>query len=182
VDIHVRETDAPGDDPYADLTPEVLPGPEVLPEDGAEVPRPPLSLHRLLDRAKPSLAEATSLAALVLEALAVMHDTAGAHGRLDRRSIRLTPSCTVRIDGRRTPKAVGGAARADRRADIRAAAAIVAEIDKATGRPNRRSACPPGWRRAPMPTASPVAASAKRPGASSWPWGGPSSVTPPGRA
>ena len=115
----------------------MLPGPEVLPEDGAEVPRAPLPLHRLLDRAKPSLAEATSLAALVLEALAVMHDTAGAHGRLDSRSIRLTPSCTVRIDGRRTPKAVGGAARADRRADIRAAAAIVAEIDKATGRPNR---------------------------------------------
>ncbi len=116
--------------------PEVLPGPEV-PEHEPETLRAPLSLHRLLDRAKPSLAEATSLAALVLEALAVMHDNTGAHGRLDSRSIRLTPACTVRIAGRPDRKDRNGTARDLRRADIEAAAAIVAEIDKATGRPNR---------------------------------------------
>jgi hypothetical protein len=123
--------------------PEVLPGPEV-PEQEPEVPEPepealpaPLSLYRLLDRAKPSLAEATSLAALVLEALAVMHDNTGGHGRLDSRSIRLTPACTVRIAGRSGGEDRNGTARDVRRADIEAAAAIVAEIDKATGRPNR---------------------------------------------
>ena len=117
--------------------PEVLPGPEVLPEDEPEVLRAPLSLERLLDRAKPSLAEAASLAALVLEALAVMHDTSGAHGRLDSRSIRLTPAGTVRIAGRPDREDHDGRARDIRRADIEAAAVIVAEIDKAAGRPNR---------------------------------------------
>ena len=117
--------------------PEVLPGPEVLPEDEPEVDRAPLSLQRLLDRAKPSLAEAVSLAALVLEALAVMHENSGAHGRLDSRSIRLTPACTVRIAGRSGREGRDGTARDLRRADIEAAAAIVAEIDKAAGRPNR---------------------------------------------
>ena len=134
MDIQVRET---GEDPYAELMPEVLPGPEVLPEQEPEVLRAPLPLHRLLDRAKPSLAEAASLAALVLEALAVMHDNTGAHGRIDSRSIRLTPAGTVRIAGRPGREDRDGTARDMRRADIEAVAAIVAEIDKATGRPNR---------------------------------------------
>lgn len=137
MDVHVRETEAPDDDPFAELMPEVLPGPEVLPEHEPEVLRAPLSLHRLLDRAKPSLAEAASLAALALEALADMHDDDGTHGRLDSRSIRLTPACTVRVAGRRSPKETDDADRDERRDDIQAAAAIVAEIDKATGRPNR---------------------------------------------
>jgi hypothetical protein len=137
VEIQVRDVDAPGEDPYAELMPEVLPGPEVLPEDEPAVDRAPLSLQRLLDRAKPSLAEAVSLAALVLEALAVMHENSGAHGRLDSRSIRLTPACTVRIAGRSGREGRDGTSRDLRRADIEAAAAIVAEIDKAAGRPNR---------------------------------------------
>ena len=135
MDIHVRESDAPGEeDPYRDLMPEVLPGPEVVPEHEFTAPT---SLHRLLDRAKPSLAEAASLAALVLEALAVMHDNTGSHGSLDSQSIRLTPAGTVRIAGRRSSDDADGTDRDKRRADIRAAAAIVAEIEKATGRPNR---------------------------------------------
>lgn len=138
MDVHVGETEAPGEDPFPELMPEVLPGPEVLPEYEPEVLRAPLSLHRLLDRAKPSLAEAASLAALVLEALAVMHDTVGAHGLLDSRSIQLTSAGTVRVPGRRLGrKDTDGADRDERRADIRAVAAIVAEIDKAAGRPDR---------------------------------------------
>ncbi len=136
--IHVRENDAPGEDPFPELMPEVLPGHEMLPEhEPEEELRAPLSLHRFLDRAKPSLAEAASLAALVLEALAVRHDNAGAHGRLDSRSIQLTGAGTVRIAGRRSPEDTDGTDRDKRRADIQVAAAIVAEIDKATGRPNR---------------------------------------------
>ena len=137
MNVHLGETESPADDPYADLMPEVLPGPEVLPEEEPEVLHAPLSLHRLLDRAKPSLGEAASLAALVLEALAVMHDNSGAHGRLDSRAIRLTPAGTVRIAGRPGREDRDGTARDLRRADIEAAAAIVAEIDKAAGRPNR---------------------------------------------
>lgn len=161
MDITVRETDPSGEDPYAELMLEVLPGPEVLPEHGPkmlpdhepqvlpeqepemrpeqepETLRAPLSLQRLLDRAKPSLAEAASLAALVLEALAVMHDNSGPHGRVDSRSIRLSPACTVRIAGRSGKQDRNRTPRDLRRADIEAAAAIVAEIDKATGRPNR---------------------------------------------
>lgn len=137
MDVHLRETEAPGEDSFPELMPEVLPGPEVLPEREPEVLRAPLSLHRLLDRAKPSLAEAASLAALVLEALADMHDAGHTHGRLDSRSIRLTPGCRVHVAGRRRTMTKAGPDRDERRSDIRAAAAIVAEIDKATGRPNR---------------------------------------------
>ncbi|MCA1845915.1 MAG: hypothetical protein LC792_22545, partial [Actinobacteria bacterium] len=137
VDVHIEETEAPGEDPFAELMPEVLPGPEVLPEREPEVLRAPLSLHRLLDRAKPSLVEAASLAALVLEALADMHDAGGTHGRLDSRSVRLTPACKVHVAGRRRTPTEAGTAHDERRADIQAAAAIVAELDKATGRPNR---------------------------------------------
>jgi len=134
---HIREAEAPGEDPFPELTPEILPGPEVLPEREPEVLRAPLSLHRLLDRAKPSMAEAASLAALVLEALAEMHDAGHTHGRLDSRSIRLTPGCKVHVAGRRRTTTEAGVDRDEQRADVRAAAAIVAEIDKATGRPNR---------------------------------------------
>ena len=138
VDVqHIRETEALGEDPFPELLPEVLPGPEVLPEREPEVIRAPLSLQRLLDRAKPSLAEAASLAALVLEALAEMHDAGHTHGRLDSRSIRLTAGCKVHVAGRRRTTTEAGADRDEERADVRAAAAIVAEIDKATGRPNR---------------------------------------------
>jgi hypothetical protein len=138
LDVHVRETEAPGEDPFPELSPEVLPGPEVVPEREPEVLRAPLPLHRLLDRAKPSLAEAASLAALVLEALADMHDADRCHGRLDSRSIRLTPEGTVRVAGRGPSTAeTGGLDQDEQRADIQAAAAIVAEIDKATGRPAR---------------------------------------------
>jgi hypothetical protein len=136
--VHVRETEAPGEDPFSELMPEVLPGPEVLPEHEPEVLRAPLSLHRLLDRAKPSMAEAASLAALVLAALADMHDAGETHGRLDSRSVRLSPDCRVDVAGRRrSPGESEGADRDERRADIHAAAAIVAEIDQAAGRPNR---------------------------------------------
>ena len=100
---HIREAEAPGEDPFPELTPEILPGPEVL--------RAPLSLHRLLDRAKPSMAEAASLAALVLEALAEMHDAGHTHGRLDSRSIRLTPGCKVHVAGRRRTTTEAGADR-----------------------------------------------------------------------
>jgi hypothetical protein len=118
--------------------PEVLPGPEVLPEREPEVLRVPLSLHRLLDRAKPSLAEAASLAALVLEALADMHDGGCTQDRLDSRSVRLTPGSQVRVAGKRASTAeAGGPDQDEQRADIRAAAIIVAEIDKAAGRPAR---------------------------------------------
>src|SRR4051794_40711535 len=134
---HISEAEAPGEDPFAELMLEVLPGPEVLPEREPEVLRAPLSLHRLLDRAKPSMAEAASLAAVVLQALAEMHDAGHTHGRLDSRSIRLTPGCKVHVAGRRRTTTEAGPDRDEQRADVRAAAVIVAEIDKATGRPNR---------------------------------------------
>ncbi len=137
MDVHVGATEAPDDDPFPELLPEVLPGPEVLPEHAPEVLRVPLSLHHLLDRAKPSMAEAASLAALVLAALADMHDAGDTHGGLDSRSVRLTPDCRVHVAGRRRSPGKTAADRDERRADIRAAAAIVAEIDKAAGRPNR---------------------------------------------
>ena len=60
-----------------------------------------LSLHRLLDRAKPSLAEAAALAAVLLEALATMHDAGCTHGDLDCRSVQIGPRGDVRLDGRK---------------------------------------------------------------------------------
>jgi len=96
-----------------------------------------VSLLRLLDRAKPSLAEAATLAALVLEALAAMHAAGQTHGDLDIRVVRVALDGTVRIAGRRS-EAPGSAGPHDaRRADVRAAAGIVAEIAKAAGRPAR---------------------------------------------
>ena len=137
MDVHVGEIEAPDDDPFPELMLEVLPGPEVLPEHEPEVLRAPLSLHHLLDRAKPSMAEAASLAALVLAALADMHDAGDTHGSLDSRAVRLTPDCRVHVAGRRRSEGKTGADPEGRRADISAAAAIVAEIDTAAGRPNR---------------------------------------------
>jgi hypothetical protein len=142
VDVEIRDIAAPEEDLFADLPPEVLPDPdpEVLYEPGPEVqpdrvPVPPLSLQRVLDRAKPSLAEAASLCAIVLEAIADMHDAGCTHGSLDSRSVRLTADCEVRLTDR--PHCADDADADERRADIRAVAAIVAEIDKATGRPAR---------------------------------------------
>ncbi|MCA1845648.1 MAG: hypothetical protein LC792_21125, partial [Actinobacteria bacterium] len=142
MDIDIRESEAPGEDPFAELMLEVLPEPEVIVEDEPEVLRepepaqPPLPLHRLLDRAKPSLAEATSLTALVLSAIADMHDAGCTHGGLDSRSVRLTADCEVRLTDR--PHCADDADADERRADIHALAAIAAEIDKATGRPARQ--------------------------------------------
>jgi hypothetical protein len=130
--------------------PEVLPGPEVLPDDApvvlresepAQAPtRPPvtLTLDRLLDRAKPSLAEAALLSALVLEALADLHDSGAALGGVDTKTVRLTTDGRVDLTGPRpAPKDEDGPNRDDRRADVRAAAGIVEAIDKAAGRPVR---------------------------------------------
>jgi hypothetical protein len=177
LDVHVRETEAPGEDLFPELMPEVLPGPEVLPERDPEVlretdpppashpdrasdlepasdpesaphPEPageprrvvpaPLTLHRFLDRAKPSLGEATSLASLVLDAIGALHDAGCTHGRLDSRTVRLTPEGEVHLAGLEPARSEPGDPDPQaRKADVRAAAAVVAEIDKATGRPVR---------------------------------------------
>ena len=96
-----------------------------------------VSLLHLLDRAKPSLAEGATLAALVLEALAAAHTDGHASGDVDPRAVRVRLDGTVRIAvGRR--EAPGPAGPDDvRRADVRAAAGVVAEIAKAAGRPSR---------------------------------------------
>ena len=121
------------------------PGPQPepeAPESGAAAPDGPtidgLSLHRLLDRAKPSLAEAAALAGLLLEALGTMHDAGYTHGDLDSHSVQVGLRGDVRLAGGK-PKAATRA-RFDpeqRRADIRAGAGIVAEITKSAGRPAR---------------------------------------------
>jgi hypothetical protein len=125
--------------------PEVLDTePDEAPDEaGIPEPRSPertavdgLSLHRLLDRAKPSLAEAAALSAVLLEALATMHDAGCTHGDLDCRSIQIGPRGDVRLDGRK-PKSKARFDPEKRRADVRAAAAIVAEIGRAAGRPAR---------------------------------------------
>jgi hypothetical protein len=93
---------------------------------------------RLLDRAKPSLAEAAALASLVLEALGTMHDAGCTHGDLDSQSVQIGLRGDVRLAGGKPKPA--SRARFDpdqRRADIRAAAGIVAEITKSAGRPAR---------------------------------------------
>ncbi|TMK37991.1 MAG: hypothetical protein E6G66_19105 [Actinobacteria bacterium] len=97
-----------------------------------------VSLLRLLDRAKPSLAEAAVLAALVLDAVAAMHAGGHTHGELDSRAVRVGLDGAVRIAGW-GPNALFPASPDDevRRADIRAAAGIVAEIAKSAGRPTR---------------------------------------------
>ena len=136
--VHVRESEIPGEDPFAELMPEVLPGPEVLDRPEPEFVPAPVPLERLLDRAKPSLAEAASLAALVLEAVADMHDGGRTHGHLDSRAVRLAPDGVVRMAGLGGNGAGSSGSAGDRRrADVRAAAALVAEIGKASGRPAR---------------------------------------------
>ncbi|MDQ1515359.1 MAG: hypothetical protein QOE80_1189 [Actinomycetota bacterium] len=111
---------------------------------GEEVP-----LHRLIDRAKPSLAEATALAALVLEAVADLHDAGEVHGALDTTAARIDAEGNVRLDPGRPPVPHSGSGRAGqtrgsagrdgerRRADVRAAAGVVAEIAMSAGRPAR---------------------------------------------
>jgi hypothetical protein len=121
-----------------------------------------IPLHRLIDRAKPSLAEATVLAALVLEAVADMHDAGNVHGALDSTAARIDRQGNVRLDARppaaapsRVPsRAIGAVRKAGsggraqssgsggregdpRRADVRAAAVVVAEIARSAGRPTR---------------------------------------------
>ena len=97
-----------------------------------------VSLSRLLDRAKPSLAEAAALAALVLEALSAVHGGGHAHGRLDSGAVRIGPDGTVRLAGW-GPNALFPAGLDDhvRRADVRAAAGVVAEVMESAGRPAR---------------------------------------------
>ena len=74
----------------------------------------------------------------MLAALADMHEAGETHGRLDSRSVRLGPDCRVHVAGRRRTRSESDGADGDERlADIHAAAAIVAEIDKAAGRPGR---------------------------------------------
>jgi hypothetical protein len=99
-----------------------------------------VSLHRLLERAKPSLPEAASLAALVLQAVAALHEAGCAHGSLDTRSVLIGRDGDVRLVGWGPDGLVGTATGAGgdlRRADIRAAADMVAEIARSAGRPIR---------------------------------------------
>ncbi|HET9769367.1 MAG TPA: hypothetical protein VFS16_00660 [Acidimicrobiia bacterium] len=157
--VDVTETENPSVDRFAEFPglpdlPEVVDLPEVIDlRDGVEpvatVPEtagtvvdlregPEVPLHRLLERAKPSLAEAAALAAVVLDALGTMHEAGCAHGDLDSASVRVGLGGDVRLAGGKPVRA--GAARFDadqRRADIRAAAGIVAEIVRAAGRPAR---------------------------------------------
>lgn len=130
-----------------DDEPQVLPAelPEIVPEAPAATgawraaeARDGIPLHRFLDRAKLSLAEAASLASLFLEAVAAMHESGCGHGALDSRSVRVVPDGTVRLAewGPDTPFPVGLNDEI-RRADIAAAAAIIEEITKSAGRPVR---------------------------------------------
>jgi hypothetical protein len=124
-------------------------GPEVLPEIIDEAPSEPrawrvaqprdgVPLHRFLDRAKLSLAEGASLASLVLEAVAAMHESGCGHGALDSRTVRVVPDGTVRLAewGPDTPFPVGLDDEV-RQADIQAAAMLVEEIARSAGRPAR---------------------------------------------
>ena len=98
-----------------------------------------VSLLRLLDRAKPSVAEAATLAALVLEAVAALHAAGHRHGALDSRSVRIGLDGDVRLAGWGPNALFPTGLDADlRRADVRAAAGIVAEIVESAGRPTRR--------------------------------------------
>lgn len=124
-------------------------GPEVLPEVISEGQGPPrawrvaqprdgIPLHRFLDRAKLSLAEAASLASLFLEAVAAMHESGCGHGAIDSQSVRVVPDGTIRLAewGSDAPFPVGLTDDV-KRSDIKASAAIVEEITKSAGRPAR---------------------------------------------
>lgn len=152
-DADVRDYD---DLVVIDEGPEILGDePEIVVEDGPEIldlttdtatlpvwrasrPRDGIPLHRFLDRAKLSLPEAASLASLFLEAVAAMHESGCGHGALDSRSVRIVPDGTVRLAewGPDTEFPVGLTDEV-RRADVRAAAAIIEEITKCAGRPAR---------------------------------------------
>jgi len=96
------------------------------------------TLARLLDRAKPKLAESAALAADVLEAIAAMHAAGQAHGGLDARAVRVRPDGSVRVAGWAANALFPGGLHQDvRKADVRAAAGLVADIAKAAGHPNR---------------------------------------------
>jgi hypothetical protein len=95
-------------------------------------------LAHFLDRAKPSLAEAAVLAAAVLEAVGAMHAGGRSHGALDSRAVRIALDGSARIGGGSIDLRGPDGPPADaRRADIRAAAGLVAEIAKSAGRPSR---------------------------------------------
>src|SRR5205823_5181320 len=80
-------------------------------------------LHRLLDRAKPSLGEAASLAALVLEAVADLHEAGcTTRGGLDTRSVRISPEGGVRLADGEPGSSPTQLDDDTRRADVRAAA------------------------------------------------------------
>ncbi|MEW6471807.1 MAG: hypothetical protein AB1679_06030 [Actinomycetota bacterium] len=122
-------------------------GPEILatttevaspPAWQAARPRDGIPLHRFLERAKLSLAEAASLGSLFLETVAVMHESGCGHGRIDSRSVRIVSDGTVRLAewGPDTEFPVGLTDEV-RGADIGAAAAIAEEIKKCAGRPAR---------------------------------------------
>jgi len=97
-----------------------------------------VTLAHFLDRAKPSLAEAATLASAVLEAVAGLHAGGRAHGGLDGRAVRLTSDGSVRIVGAPAGAGMPDGPPADvRRSDVRAAAGLVAEIAKSAGRPAR---------------------------------------------
>jgi len=95
-------------------------------------------LAHFLDRAKPSLAEAGALAAAVLAAVGAMHAGGRSHGHLDSRAVRIALDGSARITGACVDLRGPDGPPADaRRADVRAAAGIVAEIAKSAGRPAR---------------------------------------------
>jgi len=97
-----------------------------------------VALGRLLERAKPSLAEAAALAAGVLEAVAAMHTAGQAHGGLDAQAVRIGPDGSARVAGWAANALVPAGRHEDvRRADAREAAGLVARIGKAAGRPIR---------------------------------------------
>jgi hypothetical protein len=120
---------APGADPIFDEESGLWVLPD--PDDGVR-------LDHFLDRAKPSLAEAAALGALVLDAVAGLHTGGRAHGELTSQALRVGCDGSIHIVGRGADSPVPDGSDADpRRADVRAAAGIVAEIAKSAGRPAR---------------------------------------------
>ncbi|HVW32064.1 MAG TPA: hypothetical protein VHL53_05960, partial [Acidimicrobiia bacterium] len=141
-DVHSRFLRQRAADVLATRLPELLPvrriqrrGDQVLlisdADDGT-------SLSRLLDRAKPSLPEAAALAAGLLETVAAMHAAGYSHGRLQGDAVRVTPDGSLRLAGWAANALFPAGLHGDvRRADVRAAAGLVADIAAAAGRPIR---------------------------------------------
>jgi hypothetical protein len=95
-------------------------------------------LVRLVDRAKPTLAEAAALAATVLEAVAGLHAGGHAHGGLEGRAVRVGTDGSARLAGWAANALFPAGLHEDvRRADVRAAAVLMADIARAAGRPTR---------------------------------------------